>query len=174
MRPVGCARPVRSPESIYSAYPPGPSPSTPPPGSCSPTPGCRSGAREDRQAADDLTAALIFAADGGAPLTKKEVVGNLKQGVVMSYRAIGRDTAVHGSDADDFDITRPTANRHLAFGYGPHICPGAALSKMEAGIGLPALFERFPKLRFAVPVEEIRNLPVLTQNDLVAFPVYLA
>lgn len=197
---------------------------------------------------DDLTTALIFAADGGAPLTEKEVVGNLKAlvaaghettvglllntvrallgrpeqlrairdgdsewqqaieetlrwdtpvthllmrfateditvgdiviergaGVVMSYRAIGRDTAVHGSDADDFDITRPTANRHLAFGHGPHICPGAALSRVEAGIGLPALFERFPKLRFAVPVEEIRNLPVLTQNDLATFPVYLA
>ncbi|WP_327101388.1 cytochrome P450 [Nocardia vinacea] len=197
---------------------------------------------------DDLTTALIFAADGGAPLTEKEVVGNLKalvaaghettvglllntvrallgrpeqlrairdgdsewqqaieetlrwdtpvthllmrfateditvgdiviergEGVVMSYRAIGRDIAVHGSDADDFDITRPTANRHLAFGHGPHICPGAALSRVEAGIGLPALFERFPKLRFAVPVEEIRNLPVLTQNDLAAFPVYLA
>jgi hypothetical protein len=35
------------------------------------------------------------------------------------------------------------------------------------------LFARFPNLRFAVPVEQIRNLPVLTQNDLEAFPVYL-
>jgi cytochrome P450 len=196
---------------------------------------------------DDLTSALIFAADGGAPLTEKEVVGNLKalvaaghettvglllntvrallsrpeqlrgirdgefdwqhaieetlrwdtpvthllmrfateditvgdrmiakgEGVVMSYRAIGRDTSVHGTDADDFDVTRPTANRHLAFGHGPHICPGAGLSRLEAAIGLPALFERFPNLRLAVPVEEIRNLPVLTQNDLAAFPVYL-
>ncbi|MFX0575269.1 cytochrome P450 family protein [Nocardia nepalensis] len=196
---------------------------------------------------DDLTTALIFAADGGAPLTEKEVVGNLKalvaaghettvglllntvrallsrpeqlrgirdgefdwqhaieetlrwdtplthllmrfateditvgdtviakgEGVVMSYRAIGRDTSVHGTDADDFDITRPTSNRHLAFGHGPHICPGAGLSRLEAAIGLPALFERFPNLRLAVPVEEIRNLPVLTQNDLAAFPVYL-
>lgn len=95
------------------------------------------------------------------------------EGVVMSYRAIGRDLAVHGSDADDFDISRPTTNRHLAFGYGPHICPGAALARLEAGIALPALFARFPDLRFAVPVEQIRNLPVLTQNDLEAFPVYL-
>ncbi|MGY2008358.1 cytochrome P450 family protein [Nocardia gipuzkoensis] len=95
------------------------------------------------------------------------------EGVVMSYRAIGRDFAVHGPDADDFDVTRPTANRHLAFGYGPHICPGAALARLEAGIALPALFDRFPGLRFAVPVEEIRNLPVLTQNDLEAFPVHL-
>ncbi|WP_039802435.1 cytochrome P450 family protein [Nocardia araoensis] len=95
------------------------------------------------------------------------------EGVVMSYRAIGRDLAVHGADADDFDVSRPTANRHLAFGYGPHICPGAALARLEAGIALPALFARFPGLRFAVPVEQIRNLPVLTQNDLEAFPVYL-
>ncbi|MEU2093015.1 cytochrome P450 family protein [Nocardia beijingensis] len=95
------------------------------------------------------------------------------EGVVMSYRAIGRDLAVHGEDADDFDVSRPTANRHLAFGYGPHICPGAALARLEAGIALPALFARFPDLRFAVPVEQIRNLPVLTQNDLEAFPVYL-
>jgi cytochrome P450 len=95
------------------------------------------------------------------------------EGVVMSYRAIGRDFAVHGADADEFDVARPTANRHLAFGYGPHICPGAALARLEAGIALPALFARFPGLRFAVPVEEIRNLPVLTQNDLEAFPVYI-
>ncbi|MGW5139374.1 cytochrome P450 family protein [Nocardia beijingensis] len=95
------------------------------------------------------------------------------EGVVMSYRAIGRDLTVHGEDADDFDVSRPTANRHLAFGYGPHICPGAALARLEAGVALPALFARFPDLRFAVPVEQIRNLPVLTQNDLEALPVYL-
>ncbi|MFC9437160.1 cytochrome P450 [Nocardia sp. NPDC057030] len=196
---------------------------------------------------DDLTSALILAADGGEPLTEEEVVGNLKalvaaghettvglilnavrallarpeqldkvrtgdvewkqvveetlrwdspvshllmrfateditigdtviekgEGVVMSYRAIGRDTAVHGEDSDDFDITRATSHRHLTFGHGPHICPGAALSRLEAGIALPALFERFPNLRLAVPDAEIRNLPVLTQNDLAAFPVHL-
>ncbi|MFD6213212.1 cytochrome P450 family protein, partial [Nocardia salmonicida] len=65
------------------------------------------------------------------------------EGVVMSYRAVGRDTAVHGETADEFDVTRSTANRHLAFGYGPHICPGAALSRLEAAIALPALFARF-------------------------------
>jgi cytochrome P450 len=96
------------------------------------------------------------------------------EGVVMSYRAIGRDTALHGADSDDFDVTRPTANRHMAFGYGPHICPGAALSRLEAATALPALFARFPALRLAVPFEELRNLPVLTQNDLAAFPVHLA
>ncbi|WP_442943103.1 cytochrome P450 [Nocardia sp. NBC_00565] len=68
---------------------------------------------------------------------------------------------------------RSTHCGHLAFGNGPHICPGAAVARVEAGIALPALFARFPNLRLAVPVEEIRNLPVLTQNDLAAFPVHL-
>ncbi|MFI0353209.1 cytochrome P450 [Actinomadura sp. 9N407] len=94
-------------------------------------------------------------------------------GVVISYRAIGRDQEQHGPDADAFDITRPTPIRHISFGHGPHICPGAALSRLEARIALPALFARFPGLRLAVPVEEIRNLPVLTQNDLESFPVRL-
>ncbi|WP_324188394.1 cytochrome P450 [Nocardia higoensis] len=95
-------------------------------------------------------------------------------GVVISYRAIGRDTEVHGEDADAFDITRATATRHISFGHGPHICPGAALARLEAGIALPALFERFPGLRLAVPVEQIVNMPVLTQNDLAQFPVHLS
>lgn len=95
------------------------------------------------------------------------------EGVVISYRAIGRDTEQHGPDADAFDITRPTRNRHMTFGHGPHICPGAALSRVEAGIALPALFGRFPGLRLAVPDEEITKLPVMTQNDMATFPVLL-
>ncbi|MFJ6440436.1 cytochrome P450 [Streptomyces sp. NPDC091649] len=95
------------------------------------------------------------------------------EGVVVSYRAIGRDIEQHGPDADAFDITRPTRNRHMTFGHGPHICPGAALSRVEAGIALPALFGRFPGIRLAVPDEEITKLPVMTQNDMAAFPVLL-
>nr|WP_206314664.1 cytochrome P450 [Streptomyces coryli] len=92
-------------------------------------------------------------------------------GVVMSYRAIGRDPEPYDSDPDAFDITRPTPIRHISFGHGPHICPGAALSRLEAAVALPALFARFPGLELAVPDEDIRNLPVLTQNELEALPV---
>ncbi|MFE3945884.1 cytochrome P450 [Streptomyces sp. NPDC059118] len=95
------------------------------------------------------------------------------EGVVISYRAIGRDTEQHGTDADAFDITRPSPIRHMTFGHGPHICPGAALARVEARIALPALFGRFPGLRAAVADDEIRKLPVMTQNDMAAFPVLL-
>ncbi|SDK85514.1 cytochrome P450 family protein [Streptomyces indicus] len=122
----------------------------------------------------------IVVADGGAPGPSGAgspgddgfVIGK-GEGVVMSYRAIGRDTGAFGADADSFDITRADAGRHLAFGHGPHICPGAALSRLEAAIALPALFARFPGLRLAVPAEELRRSPVLTQNDLEALPVVL-
>ncbi|OJF81919.1 cytochrome P450 family protein [Nocardia seriolae] len=107
-------------------------------------------------------------------ITVGDTVIEQGEGVVMSYRAIGRDTAVFGDDADDFDITRPTASRNISFGYGPHICPGAALARLEAAIALPALFDRFPGLRLAAPVEEIVNLPVMTQNDIAAMPMLLA
>ncbi|MFF8410331.1 cytochrome P450 family protein [Streptomyces omiyaensis] len=95
------------------------------------------------------------------------------EGVVISYRVIGRDPERHGPDADAFDVTRPAPGRHMTFGHGPHICPGAALSRVEAGIALPALFARFPDLRLAVPDAGLRNLPVMTQNDLESFPVLL-
>ncbi|MFB8777051.1 cytochrome P450 family protein [Streptomyces broussonetiae] len=93
--------------------------------------------------------------------------------LIVSYAAIGRDEQAHGPTAGDFDITRPTATRHISFGHGPHVCPGAALSRLEAGVALPALYARFPDLDLAVPASELRNKPVVTQNDLFELPVKL-
>ncbi|MCF4138927.1 cytochrome P450 [Streptomyces sp. Tue 6430] len=93
--------------------------------------------------------------------------------LIVSYAAIGRDEEAHGPSAGVFDITRDTANRHIAFGHGPHVCPGAALSRLEAGVALPALYARFPALELAVPATELRNKPVVTQNDLYELPVTL-
>ncbi|MER6035617.1 cytochrome P450 [Streptomyces sp. NPDC001835] len=93
--------------------------------------------------------------------------------LIVSYGAIGRDEKAHGPDAGEFDVTRETRNRHISFGHGPHVCPGAALSRLEAGVALPALYARFPGLELAVPAAELRNKPVVTQNDLFELPVRL-
>ncbi|MEV5320932.1 cytochrome P450 [Streptomyces sp. NPDC052687] len=93
--------------------------------------------------------------------------------LIVSYGAIGRDERAHGPTAGRFDITRTPATRHISFGHGPHVCPGAALSRLEAGVALPALYERFPALDLAVPAAELRNKPVVTQNDLYELPVRL-
>ncbi|MEU0784497.1 cytochrome P450 [Streptomyces sp. NPDC006173] len=93
--------------------------------------------------------------------------------LIVSYGAIGRDEEAHGPTAADFDISRSDGPRHISFGHGPHVCPGAALSRLEAGVALPALYARFPGLDLAVPASELRNKPVVTQNDLFELPVRL-
>lgn len=94
------------------------------------------------------------------------------EGLIVSFGAIGRDEEQHGANAGEFDVTR-TPNRHISFGHGPHVCPGAALSRLEALVALPALYARFPDLTLAVAPEELRNKPILTQNDLFDLPVRL-
>ncbi|MCJ0869873.1 cytochrome P450 [Streptomyces sp. AP-93] len=95
------------------------------------------------------------------------------EGLIVSFGALGRDEAQFGETAGEFDATR-TPNRHISFGHGPHVCPGAALSRLEALVALPALYARFPDLALAVPATGLRNKPILTQNDLFDLPVRLA
>ena len=52
------------------------------------------------------------------------------------------------------DVTRGDG-RHLTFGYGIHFCIGAPLARIEAPIAFARLIERFPKLRLAVPEDEL-------------------
>ncbi len=49
----------------------------------------------------------------------------------------------HYPDGDSFDIHR-AVGRHLSFGYGIHLCLGAALARLEGRIALDEVLQRFP------------------------------
>ncbi|WP_260475992.1 cytochrome P450 [Streptomyces sp. WAC 06783] len=91
--------------------------------------------------------------------------------VLASYAAAGHDPEAYGPDADRFDVTRRPAVRHLSFGHGPHVCPGAPLARLEARIALCALFTRFPDLDLAVPEADLRPLPTFVGNSVAELPV---
>lgn len=64
--------------------------------------------------------------------------------VNLGLGAANRDPAQF-PEPDTLDIER-TPNRHLAFGYGPHFCLGAALARMEGEIVFATLTRRFPNM----------------------------
>jgi cytochrome P450 PksS len=72
--------------------------------------------------------------------------------------------------ADQFDITRPN-NKHLSFGMGAHYCLGAPLARLEGQIAITALPKHMPKLRLAVPYNEIRWKPGLILRGVKRLPV---
>lgn len=92
--------------------------------------------------------------------------------ILVNFASVGRDPALHGDDAERFDITR-TDKEHLSFGHGPHYCLGAGIARLVATTGLSRLFERFPDVQLAVPVEDLKPLPTFIMNGHRSLPVRL-
>lgn len=80
--------------------------------------------------------------------------------VIMLYASANRDERVFGPSADRFDVTRPIDPPHLSFGFGEHLCLGAALARLEARVFLTELLAR-------MPVWEIAGEPEWTPSTLV-------
>ncbi|MCK2216284.1 cytochrome P450 [Actinomadura sp. ATCC 31491] len=91
--------------------------------------------------------------------------------ILIGFGAHGRDPAVN-PDPGRYDIDRRD-RQHLAFGHGMHFCLGAPLARLEAGIALPALFARFPRLALARPVASLAPQPSFISNDVRELPVVL-
>jgi cytochrome P450 len=74
--------------------------------------------------------------------------------VIICLASANRDVKQY-EDPDDLDLGR-SGPRHLAFGHGIHFCLGAPLARMEGHLALHSLLHRFPDLRIAVPLDELR------------------
>jgi cytochrome P450 len=62
--------------------------------------------------------------------------------------AANRDPRQFPSPAE-FDLSRPNSRRHLAFGRGVHMCPGAPLARAEARVAIERLLDRTTDIRIS-------------------------
>lgn len=95
------------------------------------------------------------------------------EGVMAAISSANRDPRAF-ADPDELVLDRPPG-RHLAFGAGPHFCLGAHLARVELQESLTALLAAHPRMRLAVPAEDLRwrrvlvsgvaELPVLAGGD---------
>ena len=87
--------------------------------------------------------------------------------LVMYYGAANRDPAVF-PDPDQLDIARPNADKHLAFGYGPHVCLGKRVAQIQLEEAYRQILARFPDITWTGEIDiapnnfvhAIRKLPV--------------
>jgi cytochrome P450 len=88
--------------------------------------------------------------------------------VLLLTGSAGRDDRAF-PDADRFDIHRQM-DRHVSFGYGIHLCLGAALARMEGRIAVEETLKRYPTwevdrehavLLFTSTVRGFSQLPIL-------------
>ncbi|OBG02341.1 cytochrome P450 [Mycolicibacter sinensis] len=88
-----------------------------------------------------------------APIDVGDTVIDPGAPILLGLAAANRDPAVF-ADPDRLDLARPPTG-HLGFGFGPHVCLGAPLARMQIRSGLLALFDRFPELTaLAAPQRE--------------------
>ena len=80
--------------------------------------------------------------------------------LLMLYASGNRDEAAFGPTADQFDAFRAVTTPNLAFGFGEHLCLGAALARLEGRVLLEELLAWSPDYEIMGPAE-------LTHSSLV-------
>lgn len=90
--------------------------------------------------------------------------------VILLYPSANRDEAVF-DDPFRFDITREP-NPHVAFGFGPHVCLGMHLARLELRILFEALTQRLTNLRVVEGPELEANIfaTAVKSMEIVAEP----
>jgi cytochrome P450 len=88
---------------------------------------------------------------GGIPIPKGS-------SIAVGYASANRDEAVF-DDSETFDIERKKAGAHLAFGSGPHHCPGAALARQEMYSAFTIFLHRLDNIRTVDRNEPFKHVP---------------
>jgi pentalenolactone synthase len=89
--------------------------------------------------------------------------------VLLDIGAANHDAEAF-ADPDRFDATRRAA-AHVTFGHGARYCLGAPLARIELQVVLSLLAARFPAMRLAVGLDELRIHTGALTGGLVELPV---
>jgi len=65
--------------------------------------------------------------------------------VIMYYGSANRDEAVF-ANPDVLDVERANADKHIAFGYGPHTCIGKRVAQLQLEAVYRQMLARFPDI----------------------------
>ena len=76
--------------------------------------------------------------------------------VIMYYGAANRDAAVF-ENPDTLDVARPNANKHIAFGYGPHVCLGKRVAQIQLEEAYRQLLARLPDIEWTGEIDIAPN-----------------
>lgn len=90
--------------------------------------------------------------------------------VLTRYGAANRDPE-RFECPHQFDIDRPNAGAHLAFGSGPHFCVGASLARQEMVSAFTILLERLDDIRLERPLDPQAHHPSLYFLPLKELPI---
>ena len=71
---------------------------------------------------------------------------------------------------EHFRLDRENYRDHLAFGGGPHVCPGSALARLEARVALETVLDELQAMTVE-PGWHYRKVPVFWANGPVDLPV---
>ena len=78
--------------------------------------------------------------------------------LAVGYASANRDESVF-DEAEVFDVNRKKAGAHLAFGSGPHHCPGAPLARQEMYSAFTILLQRLENIQTVDPLEDFQHVP---------------
>ncbi|HEY2304127.1 MAG TPA: cytochrome P450 [Acidimicrobiales bacterium] len=91
--------------------------------------------------------------------------------IIYAVASANRDEDVF-DDPEDFRLERANGRDHLAFGDGPHICPGQAIARLEARVTLEVFVERVATAATR-PGWTYRKVPIFWANGPIDLDVRL-
>ncbi len=90
--------------------------------------------------------------------------------VMLCWASANRDEDEF-TNPEQVDLDR--SNTHLGFGFGPHLCIGASLARLEARVALETLLARTREFSLARPEEPLQYVESLFLRRLKALPLRL-